>query len=69
MSELSLAEIHEAIGQTRPDQECLVFRDRRFTWSQIEERTRRLANHLLDAGLGCHTEREDLATHESGQDH
>jgi len=69
ISELSLAEIHEAIGQTRPDQECLVFRDRRFTWSQIEERTRRLANHLLDAGLGCHTEREDLATHESGQDH
>ena len=69
ISELSLAEIHEAIGQTQPDQECLVFRDRRFTWSQIEERTRRLANHLLDAGLGCHTEREDLATHESGQDH
>ena len=69
ISELSLAEIHEAIGQTRPDQECLVFRDRRFTWSQIEERTRRLANHLLDAGLGCHTEREDLAAHESGQDH
>jgi len=68
-SELSLAEVHEAIGQTRPNQECLVFRDRRFTWSQVEDRTRRLANHLLDAGLGCHTERGELAGHESGQDH
>ncbi len=67
--ELSLAEVHEAIGRTRPDEECLVFRDRRLTWSQIEDRTRRLANHLLGAGLGCHTERNKLLGHESGQDH
>jgi fatty-acyl-CoA synthase len=68
-SELSLAEVHEAIGRTRPDAECLVYRDQRFSWSQIEERTRRLANHLVGQGLGCHTERCDLAGHESGQDH
>ncbi len=67
--ELSLAEVLEAIGRTRPDEECLVFRDRRLTWTQIEERTRRLANHLLAAGLGCHTERSELPGHESGQDH
>ena len=69
MRDLALAEVHEAIGAARPDEECLVFRDRRLTWSQVQDRTRRLANHLLDAGHGCHAERCDLAGHESGQDH
>ena len=64
-----VAEIHEAIAATRPDAECLVFRDQRFTWAQVTERTRRLANHLIGAGLGCHTERSELQGHESGQDH
>ena len=68
-SEIALAEVLEAIGRTRPDAECLVFRDRRLTWSDVEDRTRRLANHLLGRGLGCHTERGDIAGHESGQDH
>ncbi len=66
---LGLAEVHEAIAATRPDDACLVFRDRRFTWGEVTERTRRLANALLDRGLGCHTERSDLDGHVSGQDH
>jgi 3-oxocholest-4-en-26-oate---CoA ligase len=66
--EFSLAEVHEAIAATRPDEECLVFRDRRITWAELTERTRRLANHLISEGLGCHTERMHLAGHESGQD-
>jgi fatty-acyl-CoA synthase len=68
-SELALATVHEAIAATRPDQDCLVFRDRRLSWADVTDRTRRLANHLIDAGLGCHTERSDVADHESGQDH
>ncbi|MEO8265081.1 MAG: acyl-CoA synthetase [Ilumatobacteraceae bacterium] len=67
--EYSVADIHEAIAASRPDAECLVFRDRRLTWADITERTRRLANFLLDAGLGVHIERSQLAGHESGQDH
>ena len=67
--EFSVAELHEAIAASRPDAECLVFRDRRLTWAEVTERTRRLANHLISAGLGVHTERADLAGHESGQDH
>src|SRR4051794_40338347 len=67
--EFSVAEVHEAIAATRPDAECLVFRDRRLTWTAVTERTRRLANHLIGAGLGVHTERADLAGHDSGQDH
>ena len=66
---IGLAEVHEAIAASRPDELCLVFRDRRFTWAEVTERTRRLANALLDRGLGCHTERSDLEGHVSGQDH
>ncbi|HSM66183.1 MAG TPA: acyl-CoA synthetase [Ilumatobacteraceae bacterium] len=68
-AEFSLAEVHEAIAASRPDAECLVFRDRRLTWSDVTERTRRLANHLIGEGLGVTTERSELAGHESGQDH
>jgi fatty-acyl-CoA synthase len=64
-----MAEIHEAIAATRPDQECLIFRDKRFTWADVTERTRRLANYLASQGLGCRTERSSLQNWESGQDH
>ena len=67
--DIPLAAVHEAIAASRPDEYCLVFRDRRFTWQQITDRTRRLANALLDRGLGCHTDRSELLNHVSGQDH
>jgi fatty-acyl-CoA synthase len=67
--QFSVAEVHEAIAASRPDDECLVFRDRRFTWAQVTDRTRRLANHLIGAGLGVQVERSELAGHESGQSH
>ncbi|MGI9646493.1 MAG: acyl-CoA synthetase [Ilumatobacteraceae bacterium] len=66
---ISLVEVHEAIAASRPDELCLVFRDRRFSWAEVTERTRRLANFLIGRGLGCHTERTELSGHESGQDH
>ena len=66
---IGLAEVHEAIAASRPEDTCLVFRDRRFSWDDVTNRTRRLANALLDRGLGCHTERAELADHVSGQDH
>jgi fatty-acyl-CoA synthase len=66
---LGIAEIHEAIAATRPEQECLIFRDKRFTWGDITNRTRQLANYLASKGLGCHTERSEIPGWESGQDH
>ena len=66
---LNLAAIHEAIAAAIPDEECLVFRDRRLTWRQVQDRTRRLAAVLRGAGLGCRSGREGLANWESGQDH
>lgn len=65
----NLARLHEAVAEAVPDNECLVFRDRRFTWREVTDRTRRLAAVLNDAGLGCHTERDQLSNWESGQDH
>ena len=65
----NLAAIHEAIAAAVPDRECLVFRDRRLSWSGITDRTRRLAAVLRAHQLGCHRERNALAPWESGQDH
>jgi len=66
---LNLAAIHEAIAAAVPDRECLVFRDRRLSWADVTDRTRRLADVLRSRGLGCHRERQDLEPWESGQDH
>ena len=65
----NLAAVHEAIAEVVPDQECLVFRDRRFSWTEITDRTRRLADVLRQHGLGCRRERARLQNWESGQDH
>ncbi|HYD08565.1 MAG TPA: AMP-binding protein, partial [Acidimicrobiales bacterium] len=72
MEQHNLAAVSEAIAAARPDAECIVWRDRRFTWSQFNERSRRLANHLLSRGIGGDertTPRSELQGHESGQDH
>jgi fatty-acyl-CoA synthase len=68
--EFNLAQVHEAIGAAIPDKECIVFRDRRLTWRDVTDRTRRLANVLAGAGLGARPEgRAGLAGHESHEDH
>ena len=67
--DFGVGDIHEAIAATRPDELCLVFRDRRLTWAHVTDRTRRLANYLHSQGLGCHTERGSLEGSESGQHH
>jgi fatty-acyl-CoA synthase len=50
----NVAALHEAIAAAVPDRECIVWRDRRLTWSDVTDRTRRLAAVLRDAGLGAH---------------
>ena len=66
---LNLGHIHEAVAAAVPDRECLVHRDRRLTWAQLTDRSRRLAAVLRAHGLGCHRERAELQRWESGQDH
>jgi fatty-acyl-CoA synthase len=67
--EFNLAEVNEAIAAAIPDREMLVWRDRRLTYGQVAERSRRLANHLRARGLGVRRERAQIAGWESGQDH
>ncbi len=67
--EFTVGEVHEAIAASRPDQDCLVFRDRRLSWADVTDRTRRLGRFLNEQGLGRHQGRSGLANHSSGQDH
>ncbi|MCU1352284.1 MAG: fatty-acid--CoA ligase [Acidimicrobiales bacterium] len=67
--QFNLAQVHEAVAAANPDRECIVWRDRRLSYADVTERTRRLANGLRARGLGVHRERDELAGHESGQDH
>ena len=67
--DFNLADIHEAIAAAAPDRECIVHDERRLTWAQINDRSRRLGNLLRAHGLGTVRERDGLAGWESGQDH
>ena len=67
--EASKATIHEAIAAVVPDRPCIVCRGRTWTWSEVTDRSRRLANYLLSRGVAVPTGREFLDGHETGQDH
>src|SRR5689334_10744201 len=68
-AQFSLAAVHEALGAAMAERVCIVHRQRRLTWREITERTRRLANYLRGRGLGQCVPRAQLQNHESGQDH
>ena len=52
MSEItSLAEIVRVHGRERPDQVAVILDDRRQTWSELYERSQRMAAALSDAGV------------------
>lgn len=58
----------DAVAAVIGDREFIIQGERRFTYAQIAERSIRLAKYLHSQGLGCHTERSELAGHEVGQD-
>ncbi|MCB1029951.1 MAG: AMP-binding protein, partial [Acidimicrobiales bacterium] len=65
----NLAEVHEAISAANPDRPAIIWGERRWTYGELTDRSRRFANALLQRGIGIHEERNELAGHESGQDH
>ena len=65
----NLAQVHEAVAAANPDRPAIVWGERSWTYQELTERTRRFANALLERGIGLHRERDELAGHESGQDH
>lgn len=48
----AIAGVLDAIARAVPDRQCIVWRDRRLSWADLAERTDRLANGLLAAGVG-----------------
>ncbi|MDT5006038.1 MAG: 3-oxocholest-4-en-26-oate---CoA ligase [Mycobacterium sp.] len=60
--------IATAVAGAIGDREYIIQGDRRYTYAQIVERSNRLAAYLHARGLGCKTERSELAGHEVGQD-
>lgn len=65
----NLSTVVATVAGAVPDQEVLVWRDRRLTYADLDARASGIAHLLVERGLGCHTERDRLAGHESGQDH
>ena len=65
----NLSEVFATAARTVPDRRVLIWRDREFTYAQMNQRVDGVANYLASQGLGCHTERDNLSGHESGQDH
>ncbi len=67
-TQFTLVGAADAAAAALPDRDLIIQGDRRHTYAQIAERSRRLAAYLHAQGLGCHTERAELAGHEVGQD-
>ncbi|MEX3649294.1 acyl-CoA synthetase [Mycolicibacterium porcinum] len=68
MAEWTIGAVVDAIAEAVPDREMTVCRDRRTTFAQGADLTRRLANFLASRGLGVFRERRDLNRWECGQD-
>jgi acyl-CoA synthetase (AMP-forming)/AMP-acid ligase II len=67
-TEFTVPAVAAAVAAAIGDRDFVIQGDRRFTYAQIVERSNRLAAYLHSRGLGCHTERSELAGHEAGQD-
>ena len=64
-----LSTVFRTVAETIPDSKVLIWRDLRLTYGQMDARIDGIAHYLASQGLGCHTERSELAGHQSGQDH
>lgn len=67
--ELNLAAVHEALAAELGDRACLIWRDRIWTWDDVTDRTRRLANLLAGHGIGRHSSLAGCRGWESPHDH
>lgn len=68
MSEWTIGAVLDEIAGVIGDRTMTVCGDRRSTFAESAERTRRLANFLASKGFGAHRERASLQNWECGQD-
>ncbi|MGY4708317.1 acyl-CoA synthetase [Mycolicibacterium sp. CBM1] len=65
----NLSSVFRTVATTLPDHRVLIWRDRELSYAQMDARIDGIAHYLAAHGLGCHTERDQLQPHQSGQDH
>ena len=65
----NLSTVFGAVAATIPDKPVLIWRDKRLTYADMDARIDGVAHYLVEQGLGCRIERDELAGHQSGQDH
>jgi 3-oxocholest-4-en-26-oate---CoA ligase len=68
-SGFNLSTVFGTLARALPDHRALIWRDRQWTYAETDARVDGVAHYLASLGLGCHTERDQLQGHESGQDH
>lgn len=68
MGEWTIGDVVDAIADVIGDRTMTVCGDRRTTYAEMAQRTRRFANFLAAQGLGVHRERHELDNWECGQD-
>lgn len=68
MSEWTIGQVLDAIAEVIPDRLMTICGDRRSTFAESADRSRRLANFLAGRGFGAHRERGALRNWECGQD-
>jgi 3-oxocholest-4-en-26-oate---CoA ligase len=65
----NLSTVFATLAKTLPDHRAVIWRGREWTYAAMDARVDGVAHYLVSLGLGCHTERDRLPGHESGQDH
>ena len=68
MSEWTIGAALDVIAEVVPERAITVCGERRRTFAETADRTRRLANYLAANGFGAHQERAALQNWECGQD-
>src|ERR1700757_2846562 len=65
----NLSTVFATVAQAIPQHRAVIWRDREFSFAEMDTRIDGFAHYLASNGLGCHTERDQLGSHESGQGH
>jgi 3-oxocholest-4-en-26-oate---CoA ligase len=68
-SGFNLSTVFSTLAQALPEKRALFWRGRQWSYADMNARVDGVAHYLASLGLGCHTERNHLQGHESGQDH
>lgn len=68
-AQFDLSTVFSAVTAAIPEATFLIWRDLRLTYRETDARVDGFARYLVSHGLGCHTDRDRLRGHESGQDH